>query len=59
MSNFTKLSHFISLTTDQKLDREDISIWFKTVKKYAPVKELFDECYFALEDVFKKMSKNI
>lgn len=25
--------------------------------QYAPVKELFDECYFALEGVFEKMSK--
>ena len=25
------------------------------VEAYAPVKELFDECYFALKDVFKKM----
>lgn len=27
------------------------------VAQYAPVKELFDECYFALNDVFKKMSR--
>lgn len=26
------------------------------VAAYAPVKELFDECYFALQDVYKKMS---
>jgi xylulokinase len=27
----------------------------EAVKAYQPVKELFDDCYFALKDVFKKM----
>jgi D-xylulose kinase len=48
--DFTAIDKFINIDSVHTPDPE-------AVKKYAPVKELFDECYFALEDVFHKMSK--
>ena len=50
--DFTAIDQFIKIDSVHTPDPE-------AVKKYAPVKELFDECYFALEDVFKKMSKRL
>lgn len=50
--DFTAIDRFINIESVHTPDPE-------AVKKYAPVKELFDECYFALEGVFQKMAKNL
>lgn len=50
--DFTAIDKFIKIDSVHTPDPE-------AVKKYAPVRELFDECYFALEDVFTKMSKRL
>jgi xylulokinase len=50
--DFTAIDKFIDIDSVHTPDPE-------AVKKYTPVKELFDECYFALEGVFQKMSKNL
>jgi len=49
--DFTAIDRFINIDSVHTPDQ-------KSVQRYAPVKELFDECYFALEGVFQKMSKN-
>lgn len=50
--DFTAIDKFISINKTQ----DPIST---AVEDYKPVKELFDACYFALEDVYEKMSRRI
>ncbi|QOX65258.1 xylulokinase [Anoxybacterium hadale] len=50
-NDFTAIDRFINIDSVHIPDQQ-------SVQRYAPVKELFDECYFALEGVFQKMSKN-
>lgn len=50
--DFTAIERFISVNETQESDK-------KAAEAYKPVKELFDACYFALEDVYKKMSRRI
>lgn len=50
--DFTAIDQF--LTIDQTQEPDTFS-----AEKYGPVKEMFDACYFALEDVFRKMSRRI
>lgn len=47
--DFTAINKFITINKTQEPDTT-------AVEAYKPVKELFDACYFALEDVYKKMS---
>lgn len=47
--DFTAINKFISINKTLEPNME-------AVEAYKPVKELFDACYFALEDVYKKMS---
>jgi len=47
--NFTAIDRFIEINSIQ----EPVP---SAVTAYKPVKELFDECYFALQEVFKKMN---
>ena len=47
--DFTAINHFIEINSVHTPNPQ-------AVAEYAPVKELFDECYFALKDVFQKMS---
>ncbi|MBA4698308.1 MAG: xylulokinase [Ruminococcus sp.] len=50
--DFTAIDRFINIESVHTPEPE-------AVKAYAPVKETFEECYFALENVFKKMAKRI
>lgn len=50
--DFQAIDKFISIRKTQEPD-------IAAAEAYKPVKELFDACYFALEDVFKKMSRRI
>lgn len=48
--DFNVIDNFIQINSVHTPNQE-------AVAAYQPVKELFDDCYFALEDVFKKMAK--
>lgn len=48
--DFTAIDRFLSINETLEPDGE-------AAKAYGPVKEIFDACYFALEDVYKKMSR--
>lgn len=48
--DFNVIENFLEINSVHKPDPD-------AVKAYKPVKEIFDECYFALENVFIKMAK--
>lgn len=48
--DFTAIDRFIEINSIHKPDAA-------SVRAYAPVKEMFDECYFALKEVFEKMAR--
>lgn len=48
--DFTAIDKFVNIDSVHNPDP-------LSVEAYKPVKELFDDCYFALEHVFEKMSK--
>lgn len=48
--DFSAIDKFISINSVHMPDSSSVAA-------YAPVRELFDECYFALEGVFNKMSR--
>ncbi|MEG2146846.1 MAG: FGGY-family carbohydrate kinase, partial [Lachnospiraceae bacterium] len=48
--DFTAIDKFITIDSEHAPNPV-------AVKQYQPVKELFDDCYFALEGVFDKMAK--
>lgn len=48
--DFSAIDRFIDINSVHMPNPE-------AVAKYTPVKELFDECYFALQDVFKKTAR--
>lgn len=50
--DFNAIDRFIEINSVHNPDPEN-------VKAYGPVKEMFDECYFALEGVFDKMAKKL
>ena len=47
--DFTAIDKFIEINSVNTPTKANVDA-------YGPVKELFDECYFALKDIFKKMS---